>query len=244
MGLSVFLPKAPTEGADTLRATVTFADYIREEQLAGDGKKRRVGWRRVPQPPRHVDLVLSSSEIEKGVAVPDTPGIFVSGKLEAADAPGLDPGTRALSLFVVNRRAPGEKGRQDEQFIFQVKLELSYEGGFAKRPSRQGEDARDFDDRVADLQFREHFEWAVGHGVSVEAPEIHGPVTRLCTTWIPRQEVRRIITREERKDLPPGEPAFTTDMETLGALPDGAAAREKLGSMVEACGLWIEAQGG
>ncbi|XXY54841.1 hypothetical protein WME91_27295 [Sorangium sp. So ce269] len=91
-------------------------------------------------------------------------------------------------------------------------------------------------------EFRDHFEWAVGHGVSVEVPESQGPVTRLCTTWIPRQEVRRVITREERKDLPPGEPAFTTDMETLGALPDGDAAREKLGSMVEAYGSWIEAQ--
>ena len=242
MGLSVFLPKPPTDGADTLRATVTFADYVREEQPAGDGKKRRVGWRRVPQPPRSVDLVLESRAIEKGEPVPDARGIFVCGKLEPADAPGLPPGTRALSLFVVNRRPAGEKGRQDEQFIFQVKLELSCVGGFVQRPNRQGEDARDFDDRVADLQFRDHFEWAVGHGVSVEAPEIQGPVTRLCTTWIPRQEVRRVITREERKDLPPGEPSFTTDMETLGALLDGAAVREKLGSMVEAYGAWIEAQ--
>ena len=242
MGLSVFLPKPPTDGADTLRATVTFADYVREEQPAGDGKKRRVGWRRVPQPPRDVDLVLSSSEVEAGKPVPDARGIFVCGKLEPADAPGLPPGTRALSLFVVNRRPAGEKGRQDEQFIFQVKLELSCVGGFVQRPNRQGEDARDFDDRVADLQFRDHFEWAVGHGVSVEVPDIEGTVTRLCTTWIPRQEVRRVITREERKDLPPGEPSFTTDMETLGALLDGAAVREKLGSMVEAYGAWIEAQ--
>jgi hypothetical protein len=43
MGLSVFLPKAPTESHDTLRATVRFANDIREEQPAGEGKKRRVG---------------------------------------------------------------------------------------------------------------------------------------------------------------------------------------------------------
>ncbi len=48
MGLSVLLPKPPIDGVDVVRATVTFADYIREEQPTGDGKKRRVGWRRVP----------------------------------------------------------------------------------------------------------------------------------------------------------------------------------------------------
>ncbi|XXY54846.1 hypothetical protein WME91_27320 [Sorangium sp. So ce269] len=154
MGLSVFLPRPPTDGVDTIRATVTFADYVRDEQPTGDAKKRRVGWRRVPRPPCSVDLALEARVIEQGVPLGDKPGILVCGKLEPADAPGLPPGTRALSLFVVNRRPAGEKGRQDEQFIFQVKLELSYAGGFVQRPNRQGEDARDFDDRVADLQFR------------------------------------------------------------------------------------------
>lgn len=61
----------------------------------------------MPQPARSVELRLDAVEIEKGVALPDTPNVRICGKLEPADAPGLDEGTRALSLFVVNERTPG-----------------------------------------------------------------------------------------------------------------------------------------
>jgi hypothetical protein len=231
LGLSVLLPQSAA--ADPLRATVTFAEYVREEQKSED-KKRRTVWRRVPQPPRSVDLTLDPQRIEEGQALPDTPCIHVCGKLEPADAPGLPPGTRALSLFVVNRRTPGERGRQDEQFIFQVTLELAYAPGFVPRPNRKGEDARDFDDRVADVQFRDHHEWAVGHGVSVQAPDSARPVTTLRTTWIPRAEVRRVVTHEE--------PKVETRMEALAELSDGAAAVTALMPLVDAYSAWIEAQ--
>ena len=107
--------------------------------------------------------------------------IYLRGKLGRAEGHGLPEGTRALSLFIVNERSAGERGRQDEQFLFQVRLELLFEAGFVPRPNRQGEKAKDWDDRVGDLQFRDHCEFAVGHGVSVEVPEPGVPVRRVRT---------------------------------------------------------------
>ncbi len=232
MGMSVFLPKAAGSD-DAVEVTVSFAEYVLEDRERDEGKRKQKVWRRVPQPPRTVRVPLDSAQMEKGRSLPDTPGIRVCGELEAADAPGLPPGTRALSIFVVNERTPGEKGRADEQFIFQVEMEVSYAPGFVRRPNRQGEGSGDPDEETADLQFRRHCEWAVGHGVAVVGDEGADHVTRLRTTWIPRCEVRKVDTHEE--------PDVTTAMDDLAALaPDDLVLR--LSPLTRAYGAWIEAQ--
>ena len=186
MGLSVFLP-AKAGDDDSVQVTVTFAEYVREERETGDGKKKRTVWRRMVQAPRTVMLPLEEDAVNKGHALPDTAGIRVCGKLESADAPGLEAGTRALSVFVVNERTPGEKGHADEQFIFQVEMQVALARGFVPRLNRQGEGSTDEDDETSDLQFRNHCEWAVGHGVVVEAPikETENKLAKtIRTTWI------------------------------------------------------------
>jgi hypothetical protein len=233
MGLSVFLPAALGE-RETLSVSVTFAEYVREERETGDGKKKRTVWRRVPQPVRSVELVLDEDEVEKGRPLPDTSCIRICGKLEDADAPGLPRGTRALSVFVVNERTPGEKGRADEQFIFQVEMAVSFDRGFVPRPNRQGEATSDPDDETSDLQFRNHCEWAVGHGVAVEAPEMaSGNVTRIRTTWLPVCEVKKVETHEES--------AVTTAMEDLAEFPVKELG-QMLSPLAAAYGRWIEEQ--
>jgi hypothetical protein len=174
------------------------------------------------------------------VLVPDTVGVRVRGKLSETtirEADGKTTRVRALSLFVVNERGPAEEKRlADAQFIFQVGLELDHAGGLVARPNRQGErEDGDWDDRVADLQYRDHYEWAVGHNVSVTADAAASSVTRARTTWLPRHEVRRVVTRDE--------PNVITSMDALGALESGAAAQPMLLPMVEAYGAWITAQG-
>ncbi len=234
MGLSVLLP--PGDGSDHIVARVTWADYVREDRAedTGEERRRRTLWRRVPQPAAEVELPLEPEEIERGREIPGSGGVFVQGQLGDAEAPGLMPGTRALSLFVVNRREPGEKGRLDERFLFQVRLEVECARGLTPRSNRRDEVADEWDDRVADLQFRERFEWAVGHAVSVELPPQSDPVTRVRTAWIPRHEVRRVITNEE--------PGIETAMETLGEFADGAAAQAALRALPEAYAAWIAAQ--
>jgi hypothetical protein len=233
LGLSVLLP-APKNADETVKVTVSFAEYIREERETGERKRKVAVWRRVPQPPRSVVLRLDAAEVEKGASLPDTPNVRVCGKLEAADAPGLLPGTRALSLFVVNERTPGERGRQDEQFLFQVEMEVAFEPGFSPRPNRLGEGSEHPDDDTADLQFRQHREWAVGHGVAIVVPEGAEGVTHVRTTWIPACEVRKVDTHEE--------PNVVTAMEDLAEFTDGAAFEAALSPLAEAYGAWIEGQ--
>jgi hypothetical protein len=170
------------------------------------------------------------------------PGIHLRGKLDKvadAAAQGLEEGTRALSLFLVNERNEGEGRDRDEEFLFQVRMELRFEAGFVARPNRRGERSTHWDDRVADLQFRKRSEFAVGHGVAVEVvrgaeDEGGGPVTAVATTWLPRAEVRRVETHRE--------PSVVTEMEKLGDLADGEAVEAALGALPRKYADWIEEQ--
>ncbi len=239
IGMSVFLPPAAGDD-DAVEVTVRFAEYIVEDRETGDGKRKAKVWRRVPQPPRTVSIPLRPKDVVDGRSLPDTPGVRVCGELEDADAPGLQPGTRALSIFVVNDRTPGEKGRADEQFLFQVEMEIHYARGFVPRPNRQGEGSGDADEETADLQFRHHGEWGVGHGVAVVGVDgadgeasAHAKVTRLRTTWIPRSEVRRVVTHEE--------PNVVTAMEDLASASPDELVR-CLSPLPTAYAAWIAKQ--
>jgi hypothetical protein len=74
MCLSVFRPKAPTEGTDRLRATVTFEDYVRE-QPAGGGKNSYIGltttYNRLKDPanqePRILELRRLHEEMDRAL---------------------------------------------------------------------------------------------------------------------------------------------------------------------------------
>ncbi|MFO0614785.1 MAG: DISARM system helicase DrmA [Polyangiaceae bacterium] len=238
MGMSVFLPPGPEGDAptETVRVTITFAEYIPEATEVPGSKRPKTFWRRVPQPARSIDIPLVQATIEKGVSLPDTAGIRISGELEVADAPGLPKGTRALSLFVVNTRTPGEATRKDEQFIFQVEMSLSFVAGFVERPNRQGEGSGEPDDETADLQFRHHCEWAVGHGVAVQVvrDENAARPTEIRTTWIPQCEVRKVDTHEDEN--------VVTAMEDLAAKATGEDLASALRPVVDAYGVWLDAQ--
>lgn len=242
MGLSVLLEPG---GPDHVRVTVRFATY-KPALVEHEGRTKRV-WERVPHAPKPFEVPLDPVALAGGVPVPDAPGLYVVGELEPAEGPGIDPGVRALSLFLVNRRQPREKpGEQDAAFLFQVHMEVSYEAGFYARPNRRGEGGDEWDDQVADLQFRDRREYAVGHGVSVFVPDANKgeaaprsaaarKVTTVRTTWLPRFEVPRV-----RPAAPP--PGSTVAMEELAALASGEEARRRLMPIVEAYGAWLDAQ--
>jgi hypothetical protein len=237
MGLSVLVHAAH----EALRATVSFAEYVVEERPAVPPKKRGERlWRRVPHGPTSVRVPLDVATVAKGIPVPNAPGIVLKGQLKSVEGRGLPAGTLALSLFVVNERAPAEdKKDADTQFVFQVHLALDLASahggvGFVPRPNRRGEHANDWDEQVSDLQFRDRVEWAVGHNASVLVPADAPIVTRVETTWLPRHEVRRVVTIDA--------PGVETSMDALGALADAEAARAALAPMVEAYRAWIASQ--
>ena len=82
---------------------------------------------------------------------------------------GLPDNTQAVSVFLVNRRSPASDDQRDKAFAFQVQIEVQSGQPFIPRPNLRGEDSGDADERVADLQYRDACEFAVGHSVSSEA---------------------------------------------------------------------------
>lgn len=230
LGLSVLLP--PGEPSEQVTVLLRCAEYepFHPEKMK---KTRRPYWRRRPHPAYTVTLPLDPAALREDARIPELPGIEVAGKLGEASTPR--PRTRALSVFVVNKRSAGERGRRDRQALFQVSLEVTFERGFVARPAlRRG---RELDDQIASLQYREICEYGVGHGVAVEIGELGaaGEVRSLRTTWLPRSEVRRVETSNRL-----GEGlAVERRMRALAELTDGEAVRRALGDLPEAYGRWI-----
>jgi hypothetical protein len=229
MGLSILLPP----GTDTVRVRASWAEYEPEERETGERRRPKRVWRRVEREPVDRILPLDPRKILAGIAIAD--GVHLAGKLETVDVP--QPGTRALALFLVNRREPLPAGPQDPRCLFQARLEIACDAGIVARPNRADGDAQDFDARVADLQFRDRCEYAVGHGVSVAVvPSGDGAVTSVNTVrtaWIPCAEVPRVVT---------GPTVGVTAMEDLAGLEDGDAVRRALDPIPAAYREWIATQ--
>jgi hypothetical protein len=235
VGLSVLLP--PGAG-DAVTVTLHYAEYYPApaDETPDDRKRPPEHWQRLGRRPVVRTVALDADALARGEDIPGTDGLWLEGRLSPTEAPGLAPGTRALSLFVVNHRKPvTEPGKADLAFVFQVALEVRYPGGLVPRPNRRDETRDDLDDRIADLQYRDQVEWAVGHGVSTEALcDDAGRVVGARTVWLPRAEVRPVVSQEV--------PGVDTTMEALADVSDGAALRSALGPMLEAYADWIAAQ--
>ena len=97
-----------------------------------------------------------------------------------------------MSVFVVNKRVPSPDDFSDEAFIFQVELELSTDNPFVARPNLRSLESHDWDERVADLQYRDNYEFSVGHSVSTAAIVNDCECQTVRTRWIPDAEVERV----------------------------------------------------
>ena len=231
IGLSVLVPRE----ARTVEVTVRFAEYVLEiDKPEGRGRGKR-GWKRKPRPAITVTVPLDPKTLETGIPLRDTVRLTLFGQVRTVEhARGLADGTQALALFVVNQRGPGIPGRRDEQIVFQVELTIDCAEGIVPRPNFSDEESAEWDQKVADLQFRDRVEYAVGHGVAVEVPGQQPRVTRVKTTWLPEHEVRRIVAHDE--------PGVTVVMEELCHLETAEDVRAKLQRLPEAYAAWIAEQ--
>ena len=189
IGLSVLLPGE----ARRLGVRVTWGDY-RLEATETTGQEI---WKRTARS-ENVDLDVSlpvGQPVE--TEVPGSEGLFVALLVRPLGAAfseaGLPAGAKTISVFLVNKRRPEQNDRmKDRAFAFQVRLELHAEVPFLARPDIRGLFTNDWDDEVADLQYRDCGEYSVGHNVSTEAC-LDGGVCRVARTcWIPRAEVERV----------------------------------------------------
>jgi hypothetical protein len=244
IGLSVLLSKE----CEALDATVSWGEYAPEgpvqETASGDGEaststppvpRDRV-WTRTPRAVSFRLPIPSIGDKSRPVPVPGSDGLrlYTSARGAGSDATSLPVGTRSVAVFLVNERAAAATDEKDRAFVFQATLELQCAEGFVARPDpRRGTDD-EWDDRVADLQYAEVYEYATGHGVSSDWAASSKKCQRVWTTWTPCAKVPFV------------EPAQLT-APMLGMEVIANASPEELSTslmpLVSEYGEWIEKQG-
>ena len=206
-----------------------------------DGRADR-SWQRIPQE-RSVIIEIGEKE---DAEVPDSDGLQLHLRSRpfhgAAGSARIPAGARSVSVFLSNRRSPVEDdSERDLRFAFQAQIEVRAAVPFVPMPDLRGAGAEDFDERVADLHYRDAPEYAVGHGVSPDwafdeddDTDAERTCRRLRTEWIGRASVERVETEDV--------PDVVRSMDALGSLPDGDAARAALNPLVARYREWIAAR--
>lgn len=233
MGASVLVPAA----AQQLHILVRWGDYTARE--AREGEPGPLVWERTPRAEDvHVALPAQTAQPHE-YAVPQSAGLVLvvsvrPVRITTGDA-GLPPGTRSVSVFLVNRRAPTSDERRDAACAFQTQLDIHGDHPFVPRPDLRSLESHDWDERVADLHYRDAFEFAVGHSVATAAVVDDAQTCwTVRTCWIPEAEVERVA--------PSQIDGVELSMDALGSLSDAADAHAKLGALVTQYRAWIEAQ--
>lgn len=226
MGLSVLIDKTTTQ----LTARVCWGEYTRGSGEGADGR----GWtRRGHEATTTVDLPTGVEQVR--VEVPESGGLYlVAAARPVSAASRLPEGTRAISVFLLNQRPPAPDVRRDEAFVFQPDLELTTETAFVPRQNPLGWDSNDWDEQVADLQYRDASELAVGHNVSAVAVLEDAICRTVRTCWLPTADVEKVIPRTI-DDVELG-------MEALAAAPSADAINSMVGPMITGYASWIGAQ--
>jgi hypothetical protein len=198
-------------------------------------RTKRSWWQRTP-----VELPAFSLALKHGVTrhpVPGQPGLWITLRVTPApNAIGLDAGCRVVSVFLSNHR-PAAGVRRQTNALFQASLRVGCAEGFVPRHNEALKSGDEPDLWRADVQYRNHAEWAVGHNVATAAEttdETKHRVDVVRTEWLPTAQVHRM-----KADKVAG---VTLSMKTLAALPDVGALALALGAIVPAYVEWISAQ--
>ena len=244
MGISFLIPRETA----TVEVRIRWGDYRPDLKPTADepAAKTVVGASQIPltsshwrRTPREVvqSLTLPTSSDTQLTPVPDSGGLRLAYTVRPARADGLPEGARAVSVFLVNQREGLPDLIRDQAFVFQAELEVRSKLAFVARPNLQGLNSDDLDERTADLQFRDAFEYAVGHNISTLVDiDSDGDCRTVRTCWIPTADVERVATGEIA--------GVTLEMEQLAELADGAAAQHCLGELVQQYDGWLKLQTG
>ena len=191
-----------------------------KEKKSSKDEEKSVHWKRSPEH-RKIDIPVIDGR-GNTIQIPDSSGSKdLAGGLEIethsrivnlSRLDGSQEEKRILSVFLVNKRFGFDDKKPDPSYAFQAKLELICENGFEPRADYSNEDSKDWDLQVADLHYRNSFEWAVGSNVAASWDENIdlsnqdiefsnfdqlNKVTRVWTNPLPQAEVNRVIPNED-----------------------------------------------
>jgi hypothetical protein len=232
LGVSVIVPAS----SKSLDVDVTWGDYrrvVKEDQPTGE-------WQRTPGHGRVPVSVERAGAKPKPYDVPESRGlqliVSVRRVPEGAVERGVAPaGSRVVAIFLVNGRDSIEETEaRDEAFAFQAAIDVHADQPIVGRVNVRGLGEGDWDEQVADLQYRDTLEYAVGHGVSADATVEAGVCRRVRTTWVPVADVPRV-------DPAPID-GVELRMETLSAAPTPGDVRAMSGRIVAGYRDWVAGQ--
>lgn len=246
LGLSVLV------SADTaqLQVKVLWADYVSHakprppgesdaEEEAKDAPEERAGrgqWRRVPREAERLVTLVDGTQ--PPLELPGFKDLSLVVSVRAVGDHGLvDKGTRSVSVFLVNHRPPAPDVERDAAYVFQPELSLHSLPTFVPRPDLHGQSSGDWDEKVADLQYRDVVEYAVGHNIAAMAVrDSAGKCREVHTAWMPTADVEKVVAREL--------PNVELSMEAIAGAPSAQAIRNTVGPMLTAYAAWLKKQAG
>ena len=264
VGLSTIVTAETTELAVTVRygEYLRIERFVEQEGVSDEEREEGTQfrlpphWQRTPHEETLAVKLPVATDRPGAMDVPRGRGLQVVWTVKpigtqagAASALGLPEGCRTVSVFLVNNRAPlptdtdDPKSRKtaeeaaDEANVFQASLEVHCEQSLVPRSNMQATASDDLDEQIADLQYRDHYEFGVGHGVSVEA-DCDGPVCHtLRTCWLPTAEVERVEPAHIE-----GLSAEALQMDRLANLASAEEAQALLGPLTKRYRVWVEEQ--
>jgi hypothetical protein len=145
IGLSFLVSDRTT----TLTAEISWGDYFPLKATPGtdtqtkDPKEKNEKWQRKQQLQR-LSITLSNSDKSTNLDIPHSDGL----KLAISNRPiqgttKLPPGTKAVSVFLVNHRSPKPDVEKDSGSIFQAQLTIHNNSEMCQRhPQRNGQKRR------------------------------------------------------------------------------------------------------
>lgn len=233
IGLSVLV----SQQAKKLTVKVRWGDYKRRK--AADGHGAGEEWERSQrQEELTLDIPTATQQRPKEFEVRGSRGLYVALSVRPIVSDGqngsMPVGTRSVSIFLINRRTPAPDELRDESFAFQTQLEIQSDKQFVPRPNICSLESDDRDEQIADLQFRDTCEYAVGHSVATDADLCDCQCRTVKTVWIPKAEVERVAPAEIE--------GVTISMDELSQLVDVADAKAKLSNLTVEYRKWIESQ--
>lgn len=245
IGLSFFLPAT----TPPLQVQIDWGDYYpyeTEETTETITKSKPSekesslqtpqNWRRIPKRER-VTVDIATGKAKQKIDIPNSDGLkLVVYVRPVASHFGLPPDTQSVSLFLVNHRKEADKKEErDLAYAFQTRLTVESSTPFIPRSDRSEQNSDDLDLRIADLQYRDVWEYAVGHNVSVKAiTDDNETCHQIQTAWLPMAEVEKVIATPL--------PEVELEMEALAQTEDATQLRRQLEHLPGAYQNWIDKQ--
>ena len=250
VGLTTIVPK------ETRKLTIMarWGDYVRrelaseqvsdEEDTDADstidehGQRTYWVWKRVPHE-EILELDIPDRPLSPvRVPVTNSNGLFIEMSTRPISVyikNEVPDGLKSVSVFLVNNRKPEPDHSKDITFAFQAQIELHSVVPFFSRPDLSEYHSEEWDSRVADLQYRDVYDYATGHGCAAEPVElVKGQCFRVRTCWVPRHAVERVA--------PSPIPGVELSMDNLAHLTDMTDVNTKLTALVTEYRLQLDAQ--